>query len=180
MHKTLSKDAARIAVPSRATPRLDRGRSSRITRYSLLFFLALALAFLPAPASLAAPTDRRIRLEASSFEYAPAAIAVNPGDRVTLEITSADVVHGLYLDGYDLNVIAEPGQTARLTFVADRAGAFRFRCSVTCGALHPFMIGKLTVGPNWLLYRAVGLSVLSVIAGLWLVKDRRHAIRDTR
>jgi heme/copper-type cytochrome/quinol oxidase subunit 2 len=95
---------------------------------------------------------------------------------VTIEFKAADVVHGLYLDGYSLNLIAEPGQTARLTFVADRPGTFRFRCSVTCGPLHPFMIGKLSVGPNWLLYRAIGLSLLSVIAGLLLIK--RPAPRD--
>ena len=142
-----------------------------------LALAALAVAFFPAPTSLAAPTDRHIHLEASSFAYAPAEIAVNPGDRVTIEFKAADVVHGLYLDGYRLNLIAEPGQTARLTFVADRPGTFRFRCSVTCGPLHPFMIGKLSVGPNWLLYRAIGLSFLSVIAGLPLIK--RQALRDT-
>jgi len=131
---------------------------------------ALAIALFPAPASRAAPIEQRLRLEASNFAYAPAVIAVNPGDRVTLELAAADVVHGLYLDGYGLNLVAEPGQTARLSFVADRPGAFRFRCSVTCGPLHPFMIGKLNVGLNWLWYRAIGLSLLSVIAGLWLVK----------
>ena len=66
---------------------------------------------------------------------------------------------------------AQPGQTAHLTFVADRTGTFHFRCSVTCGALHPFMIGKLAVGPNWLLYRAAGLTVLAVIAGVWLARQ---------
>ncbi len=151
-----------------------------MTRYALLTGLALAaltIAFLPAPASVAAPTDRHIHLEASSFAYAPAVIAVSPGDRVTIEFKADDVVHGLYLDGYSLDLIAEPGQTARLTFVADRPGTFRFRCSVTCGPLHPFMIGKLSVGPNWLLYRAIGLSLLSVIAGLLLIE--RPAPHDT-
>ena len=142
-----------------------------------LALAALAVAFFPAPTSLAAPTDRHIHLEASRFAYVPAVIAVSPGDRVTIEFEAADVVHGLYLDGYRLNLIAEPGQTARLTFVADRPGTFRFRCSVTCVPLHPFMIGKLSVGPNWLLYRAIGLSFLSVIAGLPLIK--RQALRDT-
>ena len=151
-----------------------------MARYALLTGLAVAaltIAFLPAPASFAAPTDQHLHLEASSFAYAPAEIAVNPGDRVTIEFKAADVVHGLYLDGYSLDLIAEPGQTARLTFVADQPGTFRFRCSVTCGPLHPFMIGKLSVGPNWLLYRAIGLSLLSVIAGLLLIK--RQALRDT-
>jgi heme/copper-type cytochrome/quinol oxidase subunit 2 len=153
---------------------------SRITGHVSLACLALFIALVPAPPPLAAPTERQIRIEAGSFNYTPAVIAVNPGDRVTLELASADVVHGLYLDGYGLSLVAEPGQTAQLTFAADRPGSFRFRCSVTCGPLHPFMIGKLVVGPNWLMYRAVGLSVLSVIAGLWLLRNRPSPIRDAK
>ena len=108
--------------------------------------LALAIVFVPNPIALAAPARAHFRIEASSFQYTPAAIHVNPGDQVTIDLVATDVVHGLYIDGYDLNVTADPGQTATLSFVADRSGSFRFRCSVTCGALHPFMIGKLNVG----------------------------------
>lgn len=129
--------------------------------------LALLVAWAPLPARAAPPAERTIRLEARSFEYLPAEIQVNQGDRVTLEIVSTDVVHGIYIDGYGLQASADPGQTARLTFVADQAGSFRFRCSVSCGALHPFMIGKLKVGYNALLWRGVGLAFLAVVAG-WL------------
>jgi heme/copper-type cytochrome/quinol oxidase subunit 2 len=73
------------------------------------------------------------------------------------------VVHGLYVDGYDVSVEADPGQTATLTFVADKSGSFRFRCNVTCGAMHPFMIGKLNVGTNAWLYRSIGLAFLAVV-----------------
>lgn len=131
---------------------------------------ALAVAVVPAPVSVAAPADRLIRVEASAFEYAPGVIDVNPGDRVTLELAATDVVHGLYIDGYDLSVTADPGQPARLTFVADRPGSFRIRCSVTCGPLHPFMIGKLNVGPNWMLARAIGVAALAAFAGAWLIR----------
>lgn len=131
---------------------------------------ALVIAFAPAPSFAAPPAERRFRIEAGSFEYTPPIIAVNPGDRVTLELVSTDFVHGLYVDGYDLNLTAEPGHTQRLTFVADKAGAFRFRCSVTCGAMHPFMIGKLSVGPNWLLWRAAGLSLIAA-AGVTLLRN---------
>ena len=131
---------------------------------------ALAIIVAPAPAGSAEPADRLIRVEASSYQYTPADLTVNPGDRVTIELAATDVVHGLYLDGYDLNVTADPGQPARLTFLADKPGAFRFRCSVTCGALHPFMIGKLSVGPNWLLWRAIGLAIVAAFAGVWLIR----------
>jgi heme/copper-type cytochrome/quinol oxidase subunit 2 len=128
--------------------------------------LALLVAWAPLPAT-APPAERTLRLEARSFEYTPPVIHVNQGDRVTLEVVSTDVVHGIYIDGYALETSADPGQTARLTFVADQAGSFRFRCSVSCGALHPFMIGQLKVGPNPLLWRGMGLAVLAVLAA-WL------------
>ncbi|HEX7974792.1 MAG TPA: cupredoxin domain-containing protein [Anaerolineales bacterium] len=141
-----------------------RGRVWIASGLALLLILVV-----PLPISLAAPTNRTIRLEASRFQYAPAELHVNPGDRVTLEVVSTDVVHGLSIDGYNLSLTADPGQTSRLTFIADRPGAFRFRCSVTCGNMHPFMIGKLYVGPNILLYRAAALAVLSILTGLWML-----------
>lgn len=128
--------------------------------------LSLAVAFLPLPPGRPAPTERYFRLEARRFAYAPAVLDVNPGDRVTIDLAALDVVHGLAVDGYDLNITADPGQTARLTFVADRAGTFRFRCTMTCGALHPFMLGKLNVGPNMLWWRAAALMMLAALAGL--------------
>jgi heme/copper-type cytochrome/quinol oxidase subunit 2 len=142
-------------------------------RWIAIGLLALAIVWVPNPIALAARTERaekHFRIEASAYQYTPEAISVNPGDHVTIDLVSTDVVHGLYLDGYDLNVTADPGQTATLTFVADRSGSFRFRCSVTCGALHPFMIGKLNVGSNDLLWRAIGLGVLAVVAGVWVVR----------
>jgi len=135
---------------------------------TIAFLLAaLLIAFIPLPRPRTVPTERTFRVEASSFEFTPSVLTVNHGDRVTIELVSTDVVHGLYLDGYDLQISADPGQTARLTFVADRLGSFRFRCSVTCGALHPFMIGKLRVGPNRLVWRGIGLAVLVAVAGAW-------------
>ena len=143
-------------------------------RWIVIGLLALAIVFVPNPIASAAPAERHIRIEASSFQYTPETIDVNPGDRVTLDLVSTDVVHGLYLDGYALNLTADPGQTASLSFVADRSGAFRFRCSVTCGALHPFMIGKLNVGTNDLLYRAIGLAALAVVTIVWTIRPQGH------
>jgi heme/copper-type cytochrome/quinol oxidase subunit 2 len=145
-------------------------RLSAFWGWSVLALAGLAIALWPAPNALAAPVERHFQIEASQFAYAPAVLYANPGDTVTLDVVATDVEHGLFLDGYGLSVTAQPGQIAHLTFVADRTGTFRFRCSVTCGALHPFMIGKLNVGPNWLLYRAAGLALLGAIAGVWVVR----------
>jgi heme/copper-type cytochrome/quinol oxidase subunit 2 len=129
--------------------------------------LGIVILIFPFPAHHGQPVERSIRIEASRFAYSPSIIKVNQGDRVTLELTSNDVVHGLAVDGYGQQVTADPGQTARLTFTAERTGSFRFRCTVTCGPMHPFMIGKIQVGQNSLWWRAVGLSLLAIVSVLW-------------
>ena len=129
----------------------------------LLFVMAgLVVAFAPLPVLPVAPQERTFRIEARQFAYSPSEVKVNPGDTVTVQFLSTDVVHGLYIDGYGVSIEADPGQTTMVTFVADRPGSFRFRCNITCGAMHPFMIGKFSVGSNDWLYRSIGLAVLGV------------------
>jgi plastocyanin len=139
-------------------------------RWTVFAGLALVVLFVPFPVAATMPVERTFQVNASRFEYSPAVLTVNPGDRVTIELTATDVVHGLSIDGYKLTTTADPGQTARLTFVADRRGSFRFRCTMTCGNLHPFMIGKLQVGQNTLLWRAILLSGLALVGGTWILK----------
>ncbi len=143
---------------------------ARFTPSALAFFVAAALVvFLPIPA-LAAPAERTIRVVADHSAFNPAVISVNPGDRVTIELVAKDVAHGLAIDGYPVDLHAEPGQTARFTFIAGRAGAFKLRCSIACGNLHPFMTGKFEVGPNLLLLRSAGLGLLAFCYGVWGIK----------
>ena len=143
-------------------------KKSRV--YLLLAGLAGALiAFAPLPVHATTPQERTFRLDASQYAYSPAEINVNPGDTITIELVSTDVVYGLYVDDYGVSVTADPGQTAILTFVADKSGSFRFRCNVTCGAMHPFMIGKLNVGTDISLWRALGLAILTLVTALVLV-----------
>lgn len=130
---------------------------------------ALAV-WLPIPARAGKPVERTFRIQASRFEYSPAVISANPGDRVTIELVATDVVHGLSIDGYGLETSADPGQTARLSFIADQQGSFRFHCTVTCGNMHPFMTGKLQVGQNERLWRAAALAGLALMAGVWMVR----------
>lgn len=125
-----------------------------------------AIVVVPSSFPAGRPVERLVHVQASMTGFTPAEIRVGRGDRVTLELTATDVVHGLYLDGYGLSVTAEPGRSGSVTFVADRPGVFRMRCSVTCGNLHPFLIGKVAVGNNGLLWRALGLAVLLVTGTL--------------
>ena len=134
--------------------------------------LALVLVALlaPLPVTGAAPQERHITISARSFAFEPGTARVNRGDTLIVNLESTDVVHGLYVDGYGLATQAEPGRPGQLTFVANRSGAFRFRCNVACGNLHPFMIGKLVVGPNLTWLRAIAATVITAVgamAALW-------------
>jgi cytochrome c oxidase subunit 2 len=133
---------------------------------ALTIGLAVAALFAPLPERVMQPVDRHVTLDARMFAFAPARLRVERGERVTLTLHSVDVVHGVYLDGYGVEVVAEPGKPATARFVADRAGKFRLRCSVTCGSLHPFMIGELVVGPNLPFWRATAALVVVTVGGV--------------
>jgi heme/copper-type cytochrome/quinol oxidase subunit 2 len=143
-------------------------------RFSLLLFVmaGLVVAFAPLPVPAIAPQERTFQIDARQYAYSPSELKVNAGDTVTIQLVSTDVVHGLYVDDYDISVEADPGQSATLTFTADKPGSFRFRCNITCGAMHPFMIGKLTVGTNNWLYRSIGLAGLAVLGVVLSIKQK--------
>lgn len=136
---------------------------TRRMAWALIGLAALIVAFAPLPPQSTTSHARTFRIDARQFAYSPSELKVNTGDTVTIQLVSTDVVHGLYMDGYDISVEADPGQTATLTFVADKPGSFRFRCNITCGAMHPFMIGKLIVGGNDWLLRSISLAALAVV-----------------
>ena len=134
----------------------------------VILFVALAGVALLAPLPLQAgrPAEHHVTLEARSFAFKPEVIQVNQGDRVILELESVDVTHGVYIDGYGLEAVSEPGRKARLDFVADRVGKFKYRCSLACGPLHPFMIGELIVRPNVPYWRGVALALLAAVGSV--------------
>jgi polyferredoxin len=103
---------------------------------------------------------------------------------------SQDVTHGFLLDGYPIEVVIRKGasylkytwedddgklqtdwdKVSEFEFVADKAGKFTFRCTQTCGNLHPFMTGELIVRPNTAYYLSVSLSIWLVLSLLLLFR----------
>lgn len=128
----------------------------------------LMLITMMVPISLVVePQTHHFTVDSRQFEYDPGRINVRQGDRVVIDFTALDVVHGFHLDGYGIDERIEPGVTRRISFTADKAGKFRYRCSVSCGPMHPFMIGELVVGPNIPLLRAAGTMIIG-LAGMLL------------
>ena len=143
----------------------------RARLFGLLPFFGLALAVLlvPLPAS-GTPATREVTIKAEQFAFDPPVVRVNRGDRVVLNVQATDVVHGLYIDDFGIDVRVEPGVSQHVEFVADRTGKFRYRCSVACGTLHPFMIGELVVGPNWPFLRSATLALVVLAATLFYLR----------
>lgn len=133
--------------------------------------LGAAVLFTPWPGPAPSTGGGEVLIRARQYECTPGVIRVSKGERVTLILEAEDVTHGLFLDGYGIDLVAVPGRRARASFVADRPGKFRFRCSKVCGSLHPFMLGELIVEPNLPFWRAVSLAILAAggtVVFLWV------------
>ncbi|MFQ6091006.1 MAG: cupredoxin domain-containing protein, partial [Candidatus Bipolaricaulia bacterium] len=118
-------------------------------------------------------------VKARMFAFDPATIRVRRGDHVVLKLTSLDVVHGIYIDAYGINKIFFPGEVATVEFDVDRAGKFKFRCSYTCGNMHPFMLGQLIVEPNYPFRGAAILALLVAGGTVGLLWRRRNPDFDS-
>lgn len=151
------------------------GKGMRLPALLVLsLVLMVALAIVPMATASAGPTVQEVNVKASLFAWDPPVIKVHEGDTVVLNITSLDIVHGMYVDGYDQNVLIMPGSVTRVEFVADKAGKFKFRCSFTCGNMHPFMIGEMVVESNNPYVGAIALSVVAAMGTLGYVWTRKE------
>lgn len=116
--------------------------------------------------------ERFFEVRARKFFYTPYIIKVHKGDNVKIRLMSEDVHHGFFLDGYEVETQAHPGQDGAVAFVADKPGRFNFRCSVTCGEFHPYMVGYLVVEPNSRLIFFIFLMIILAVASFSLVNLR--------
>ncbi len=142
---------------------------------------------LPAFTTPAAPKPERrdFSIVARKYAYDPPIIKVNQGDEVHVKFASRDVTHGFFMEGYDVEALSEAGKSTilfrhpsmtgnftpadEIIFTADKRGKFRYRCSMTCGYMHPFMLGVMIVQPNSLFGQALGLMTGILLAGFILV-----------
>jgi len=116
--------------------------------------------------------QRTIEVSVGRFSYDPSIITVKEGETVKIKLVSRDVTHGFYLYDYGIQATVDPGEIRVIGFVADKAGRFSFRCSVTCGWMHPYEYGYLRVLPNRRYHAGVILIVLLSLGSLALVFKR--------
>jgi cytochrome c oxidase subunit 2 len=82
---------------------------------------------------------------ARQWEFEPAVIIVNKGDKVKLNIRSIDVAHGIAIPEFNVDVKFQAGEEASTEFTADKVGEFSLICNVYCGREHSSMRGTLIV-----------------------------------
>ncbi|HET6383719.1 MAG TPA: hypothetical protein VFJ58_10030 [Armatimonadota bacterium] len=159
----------------------------KATIWTLVIVLGFAAIGVAVTSATHAPRNRTIKITARKYAYDPPVIRLNQGDHVTIYLKSADVTHGFYLEGYDIDAHISPEEKPLLRhpsyerdykkvnniqFVANKTGKFHYRCSVTCGYMHPFMLGEMVVAPNHPFGAGVGAAFGLMLAMLVLSAGR--------
>src|ERR1051326_6653296 len=86
-----------------------------------------------------------IPLTMKKYEFVPSEIHVRRGQRVVLEITTADVQHGFHVGDWDINEPVQKGKVTEVEFEAQQPGEHKMNCSIICGPMHDEMTGKIVV-----------------------------------
>jgi cytochrome c oxidase subunit 2 len=142
------------------------------------------------------PGTKEILIKARQYAYEPSMIEANRGDTLIIRLKSLDVVHGFFVEGYDTDAqifanqkkfqFRRPSQgnnweeVDQITIITDKIGKYRYRCSHTCGTMHPFMQGELIVHPNTPFHAGVGacFGLAFGMIGMFLIKIKSHPNRE--
>jgi len=90
-------------------------------------------------------SGREITMTSGDNWFQPNELQVSRGETVTLVISNDGVLtHNISIDEFGVKKDYRPGETARVTFTADRAGEFRFYCDEP-GHSEAGMVGVLRV-----------------------------------
>lgn len=115
-------------------------------RYLAFAVLSILIPFTGRAAPAQTPgANREIRMTAKKYAFSPSVITVKKGDRVELIITALDREHGFSLPAFKVNQTLKKGVPTVVSFVANKSGTFKFKCSVFCGLGHRRMHGTLIV-----------------------------------
>jgi cytochrome c oxidase subunit 2 len=97
-------------------------------------------------------SDQPLRYEVHSvarmWMFDPPEITIPPRAEVDLYLSSADVVHGFYVEGTNINLMAVPGAVTYQRVRFDREGTYRILCHEYCGTAHHLMAGTIVVSSS--------------------------------
>lgn len=92
-----------------------------------------------------APLRYEVVMLAQQWIFYPRKIEVPAGSEVTFRITSTDVIHGFFIPGTRLNMMAVPGYVSVETYRFSRPGSYRLLCHEYCGREHQTMTAEVVV-----------------------------------
>jgi cytochrome c oxidase subunit II len=112
-----------------------------------LLFVSVSLggAFLAEAQTAKSSNERVIKVVAKKFAYTPGEIVLKKGQRVVLEFTSVDFIHGFKIPDMNLRADLPPGKVTRVAISADKVGVYEFLCDNFCGSEHEEMSGRIVV-----------------------------------
>jgi len=86
-----------------------------------------------------------VRAVGQQYSFTPQCIVVPAETPITLRTTSADVVHGLIIEGSNINAMLVPGYISELPVRFRKPGEHVMPCQEFCGIGHQGMWGKVKV-----------------------------------
>ncbi len=88
---------------------------------------------------------KHIKMYGENWKWTPKEIRVAQGTKLIIDFESVDASHSFELKDYGIDVPLPEDTRARVEFLVDRAGVFKWRCGRPCGDGCPKMRGKLIV-----------------------------------
>jgi cytochrome c oxidase subunit 2 len=89
--------------------------------------------------------DYEVQLVSRMWRFEPQQVELPPGARVTIYLSTADVVHGFQLVGTNVNLMAVPGSVNVAVVTFEREGEYLAVCHEYCGVGHQNMAGKIVI-----------------------------------
>ncbi|WP_407271759.1 cupredoxin domain-containing protein [Radiobacillus sp. PE A8.2] len=82
-----------------------------------------------------------LEIHATNFEFDQAEYVVKAGEPVTIQLSSDEGMHGINIQGLDVNIDGNGSKT----ITPSEPGEYTIFCSILCGTGHGNMISKLIV-----------------------------------
>jgi cytochrome c oxidase subunit 2 len=86
-----------------------------------------------------------VRAIGQQYSFTPACILVPADTPITLRATSADVVHGILIQGTNVNTMLVPGYISQQSMRFQHTGDYPMPCQEFCSFGHEGMWGKVRV-----------------------------------
>jgi cytochrome c oxidase subunit II len=86
-----------------------------------------------------------VRALGQRYSFTPSCIAVPTNTPVTIRATSADVIHGILIEGSNVNTMLIPGYISVITAQFENPGEHLMPCQEFCSVGHEGMWGRVKV-----------------------------------